>query len=209
MRSMTPKEPRPFTENRLIDLLQRENTFWRHDVDVSLESAVKMAELEHTLGVRATYYLMIASPDYLASDAFLAALTLEALGHRIGLHVDERHWTPNRELAPELNLAAPVSFHCPTEDVLWQEFPGIENAYGVHWEGKYYSDSGGVFRFGDPEDHPPGILQINLHPDRWFDPECALRMYSNTYESFFHEPHPLSELEGPGDAPITGSWAPS
>ena len=36
----------------------------RHDIDVSLKAAFEMAEIEHKLGIKATYFLMLRSPIY-------------------------------------------------------------------------------------------------------------------------------------------------
>src|SRR5207253_1630565 len=60
----------------------------RHDVDLSLEGAVELAELEGDAGVRATYFVMTESAFYnLASSAGEATIaTLRSLGHAVGLH---------------------------------------------------------------------------------------------------------------------------
>ena len=60
----------------------------RHDVDLSLDAALRMAELEAEAGATATYFLMTESVFYnLASREGTAALDrLRALGHRVGLH---------------------------------------------------------------------------------------------------------------------------
>ena len=60
----------------------------RHDVDLSLDAAVRMAELEHDAGATATYFLMTESVFYnLDSSEGVAAIErLRALGHRVGLH---------------------------------------------------------------------------------------------------------------------------
>src|SRR5215467_14865653 len=60
----------------------------RHDVDVSLNAALRLAELEAEAGAGATYFLMTRSVFYnLASAEGERALTrLRELGHRVGLH---------------------------------------------------------------------------------------------------------------------------
>ena len=62
--------------------------FLRHDVDLSLDAALRMAELEHEAGATATYFLMTESVFYnLASSEGTAAIErLRTLGHRVGLH---------------------------------------------------------------------------------------------------------------------------
>src|SRR6266487_6335764 len=43
----------------------------RHDVDFSPEAALRMAQLEFKLGIRATYFLLFSSPSYnLLSESY-------------------------------------------------------------------------------------------------------------------------------------------
>ena len=60
----------------------------RHDIDLSLDAALRLAELEAAAGARATYFLMTESVFYnLASDEGERTLErLRELGHRVGLH---------------------------------------------------------------------------------------------------------------------------
>ena len=60
----------------------------RHDVDLSLDAALRMAELEADAGAAATYFLMTRSIFYnLGSHEGERALgRLRELGHRVGLH---------------------------------------------------------------------------------------------------------------------------
>lgn len=55
----------------------------RHDVDRKIQNALKMAELEHTLGIRSTYYFRYPytfKPDIIA--------TIHAMGHEVGYHYE-------------------------------------------------------------------------------------------------------------------------
>lgn len=181
---------RPFTEERLAFLLTRTDgkTFWRHDVDASLEAATKMAQLEQELEVSATYYLMIDSPFYEPADAFVIGQIIQAMGHEVGWHLDERRWPPS-DAPNAMDFRIKCSFHCPTEAVLWRRFSGIDSAYDPIWKGRYYADSRGRFAYGDPEDDASGqTLQINLHPEWWFDPGIHELISDREYEEFFHEP---------------------
>ena len=60
----------------------------RHDVDLSLDAAVRMAELENDAGAAATYFLMTESVFYnLDSSEGVAAIErLRELGHRVAQH---------------------------------------------------------------------------------------------------------------------------
>jgi hypothetical protein len=66
----------------------------RHDVDLSLDAALRMAELEAEEGAAATYFLMTESVFYnLASSEGRAALErLEEAADRHDLAEDERNW---------------------------------------------------------------------------------------------------------------------
>ncbi|HLH23179.1 MAG TPA: hypothetical protein VK066_11690 [Chloroflexota bacterium] len=165
----------------------------RHDVDVSLERALRLAEIERPLGVRATYMVMTNSPlydvDAPAARAILARLA--ALGHEIGLHFDFA--TPAQRadgatvsaLEPAIAAACarleaasgqPVrslSFHRPLPQFLRgpSRVAGRVNAYARELMDWYLSDSGGRWREGEPLPmlaHPTRpALQLLMHPIWW------------------------------------------
>ena len=56
----------------------------RHDVDRNPSNAIAMAELEHALGIRSTYYVRKVTSAY--SDALVSKL--HALGHEVGYHYE-------------------------------------------------------------------------------------------------------------------------
>ena len=60
--------------------------FLRHDVDVDLGKALRMAEIEHEHGVPATYMIMNASLMYSLRDGSVrrALRELQSLGHEVG-----------------------------------------------------------------------------------------------------------------------------
>ncbi|MGH3066319.1 MAG: hypothetical protein ACRDOF_08430, partial [Gaiellaceae bacterium] len=64
---------------------ERGDLFLRHDIDLSLDAALQMAELEAELGVLSTYLLMTESVFYnLASSEGVAAIArLRELGHAV------------------------------------------------------------------------------------------------------------------------------
>jgi hypothetical protein len=184
---------RPFSVERLDKLLTEasEYTFWRHDVDVSLFAALEMAEFEAERGISAIYYLFFDGncPFYSAYSALETGNRLRKLGHDVGIHVDER-LSDLSDVQPGMQ----VSFHCPTEEVLWKDFNFIQSAYASHWEHRYVSDSGGKFSYGDPEDVIyTGGWQVNLHPEWWFSPNWLFTVNFKDYENFFHKKHPYDQ----------------
>lgn len=64
----------------------------RHDVDFSLGLALEMARIEQSIGVVATYYVMINSSFYNAfqRESIESIQSIQSLGHRVGLHWDSR-----------------------------------------------------------------------------------------------------------------------
>lgn len=67
---------------------QGRNLILRHDIDYSLERAVRMAEIEHEHGIRANYYVLMDSVYYNACEpTHIEALkNIINLGHHLGLH---------------------------------------------------------------------------------------------------------------------------
>jgi len=62
----------------------------RHDVDITPWSALRMAQLEHQLGVHTTYYYRLHAPFYNLMDATVLDTVREvaAMGHEVGLHYE-------------------------------------------------------------------------------------------------------------------------
>jgi hypothetical protein len=165
----------------------------RHDVDVDLEPALRMAELEADRGARATYYFMVHSPLYrVGSPRGREVLSrMLALGHEVGVHFDV-HALPGAGPEPSIQAleaeidadcrlleeaaGEPVrslSFHRPLPQFvrgpLW--VGGRVNAYARELMGWYLSDSAGRWRGGEPlpelerPRHP--VLQLLVHPIWW------------------------------------------
>ena len=62
--------------------------YLRHDVDILIEDAVKLAELEYELGVKSTYFFLVNTNIYNLNsykNRFLLKKII-SLGHAIGLH---------------------------------------------------------------------------------------------------------------------------
>lgn len=159
--------------------------FLRHDIDFCLGAAAECAELEHGLGVTATYFLMLSTPFYnLHSPTGRRCLDrLRALGHRISLHFDpEAHEDIDAGFEAERaafealtgERLSFVSIHRPRA-FLGRRLPGVEHSYEPAWfrDVAYMSDSCGAFRHGHPlgseafrEGRPIHLL---LHPVWWFN----------------------------------------
>jgi hypothetical protein len=143
--------------------------FLRHDVDLSLEAGVEMAELEAGEGVTSTYFLMTQSVFYnLASPVGVRALNrLRELGHAVGLHAV---W-PRAELDERFEPV--IAWHNPEEATMAQPIEGAVNVMEPPFfaPDHYRSDSNQHWRSGCPhaelEQGAFAWLQLLVHPEIW------------------------------------------
>jgi len=148
---------------------ERGEIYLRHDVDLSLDAALQMAEVEAEHGVASTYLLMTESVFYnLASSEGAAAIAgLRELGHAVGLHAVY----PNVELDDRFD--AVVSWHNPDPERMSKPIPGATNVYAEPYFDRptYRSDSNQHWRAGCPHEELRGggfpWLQILVHPEIW------------------------------------------
>ena len=72
-----------------IESSEHNSIILRHDVDVSVEEALKMAQIEHDEGVCSNYMIMTDSIFYDLDDKNIKSLKkIIDLGHHVGLHYD-------------------------------------------------------------------------------------------------------------------------
>jgi hypothetical protein len=149
----------------------------RHDVDLSLEAALALAELEAELEVPATYLLMTRGEFYnLAAPSGREAVErLRRLGHRVGLHAVYPDAEPDPRLDPVL------AWHNPDEEYMTAPVAGFVNVMqpGYFDPERYRSDSNQQWRHGCP--HAPLArgefewLQLLIHPEIWVYPGETMR----------------------------------
>ena len=132
----------------------------RHDIDYSLEQAVKLARLEKELGVRSTYFVLLSSDFYnpASSSSYRDLHEILDLGHDIGLHFDETAYDYDRfgieyYIRKEARILSDLigvnissfSLHRPNHFTLETQIriPGLINSYGEEFFNgfKYLSDS--------------------------------------------------------------------
>jgi hypothetical protein len=141
----------------------------RHDVDLSLEAAVAMAEAEADEGAWATYFLMTRSVFYnLASREGERAIgRLRELGHRIAHHAV---W-PHVDL--DLRFDRVVAWHNPDRGYMQAEIDGAVNVMRPPFfdSDNYRSDSNQHWRHGCPHEQLARgefvWLQLLTHPEIW------------------------------------------
>ena len=149
----------------------------RHDVDLSLEAAVALAELEAELEAPATYFLMTESVFYnLSSPAGERALErLRALGHRVGLHAVHPRGSIDGRFDPVL------AWHNPDPKFMSAPVDGVANAMEPRFfvPGRYRSDSNQHWREGCPHEALASgdfeWLQLLTHPEIWVYPGATMR----------------------------------
>jgi len=169
----------------------------RHDVEFSLDRALKLAEIEKQLGVISTYTVQLRNNTYNALSEKNVNLVheIKSLGHKIGLH-------QNPPLMPERELKLYVlkdiqtleyyygfkidryAFHRPKQEQLkmYLDIPGLINCYDkkffqyfeVEKPGElsvtYLADSNHKWKYGYPMELDFNIvkkLQLNTHPFSW------------------------------------------
>jgi hypothetical protein len=143
--------------------------FLRHDVDLSLDAALRMAELERAAGATATYFLMTESVFYnLASKQGVAAIArLRELGHAVALHAVYTTAVLDDRFDPV------VAWHNPDPEYMTAPIEGAVNVMGERYfdPERYRSDSNQRWRHGCPHDDlRRGAfpwLQLLVHPEIW------------------------------------------
>jgi hypothetical protein len=144
----------------------------RHDVDLSLDAAVRMAEVEADAGAWSTWFLMTRSVFYnLASPEGEAALArLRELGHRVAHHA---LW-PHVDLDERFDSV--VAWHNPDPEYMQIPLDGATNVMAPPFfdAAHYRSDSNQRWRGDCPRDAlargEPAWLQLLTHPEIWAYP---------------------------------------
>ena len=173
----------------------------RHDVDVSLENALKMAQLESELMVSSTYFIRLHSKFYdpMAASNLKMLKTIGSLAE-VGLHYERKYYETRNEseisfLKKDMDRLKNIlklqrigcAPHMPgtVGNIDEDEVKKVGSFYEASHqrfmvERKYISDSGGKWREGCAcqwlgiENH----LTILTHPIWWFgmeeDPQIIL-----------------------------------
>lgn len=167
--------------------LETSSVYLRHDVELSLPSALRIATLERQLDTSATYLFTLRSPFFnlLSSAALDIVAGIHELGHEVGLHHVPHGPVSAIDLESEINMAAEilpgfnenlVSIHAPqslTDPAFSCISRHLEGVYGPLWrdQAKYISDSSGEWRgsgiadiLDANSDRPVHLL---MHPYWW------------------------------------------
>ena len=141
----------------------------RHDVDLSLDAAVAMAEVESEAGAWSTWFLMTRSAFYnLGSrEGERRIARLRELGGRIAHHAV---W-PDVDLDGRFERV--VAWHNPDPEYMTAPLDGATNVMAAPWfdPDHYRSDSNAHWRHGCPHEALARgdfeWLQLLTHPEIW------------------------------------------
>jgi hypothetical protein len=162
----------------------------RHDVDLSVRDALKMALIEADRGIETTYCFLLTSALYnpLERDQREQIREIESLGHEVALHFSTHEYWEADEEPEEAEIGRrideertvldtlvsgtteTISFHSPPQWVLNREFDGIQNAYSPTYfeEMTYVADSSQRWRTAPPAVEEFGeSAQVLTHPGLW------------------------------------------
>jgi hypothetical protein len=158
----------------------------RHDIDFDLQLARDMAAVEHQIGVKSTYFLMMRSASYNLLETENAKLVdeIRGFGHHISLHFDPTIYDDFQVgLRQELDifqrqfglLPECISIHRPTDFFLQYDSPidNIRHTYqSIYCKSiEYCSDSQGLFKHGHPLNSTAYAdkrsIHLLVHPIWW------------------------------------------
>lgn len=173
---------------------------WRHDVDFSMHMAAKLAEIEASKGIKATYFVYPHSEFYnlFEKEIFELVKTIQNFGHDLGLHFDSHFYemTSIEDLEAALNREKQLletyfqthvkvfSFHNNNDFTMSCEewsYSGMINTYAKRFKQEigYCSDTQGIWRFSRLfdllESNQYKNLQVLTHPEWWQEKAMAPR----------------------------------
>ena len=141
----------------------------RHDVDLSLDAALRLAEVEADARASSTWFLMTRSIFYnlASSEGERAIACLRELGHRVAHHAVWPHVDLDDRFEPI------VAWHNPDPEYVTAPISGVVNVMDAPWfdPEHYRSDSNRHWRHGCPHDRLARgefeWLQLLTHPEIW------------------------------------------
>ena len=159
----------------------------RHDMDISLLAALKMAKIERDLGVKSTYFVLFSSRFYnvLEGNNVSILRQISKLGHEIGLHYHPAQYqlynqNPKKTLKIEARLLEhllgrkvySIARHgmwdrdpfATTKEYINANHPHFRRDLFVHDSCRAWTPIQGLFKLLND---PPGRVQLLTHPENW------------------------------------------
>ncbi len=169
-----------------LDNVSNNDIILRHDIDIALEPALKMAKIENKLGISSTFFILFHSPFYNPFSINSSQIIKEILdlNHRIGFHYDssvyiKNHLKPEEVIMKEIDVMnnyfnisiKEIAPHNPSiNDTMEFCLPNIINADSKEFKEnrKYLSDSVQNWREGAFSNYTlEKNLYILIHPIWW------------------------------------------
>jgi hypothetical protein len=161
----------------------------RHDIDVSLPAALKMAQIERDLGIRSTYFVLFSSKFYnmFKGDNIDILRQISKLGHEIGLHYHVSQYRSfgrnvKKTLKIEIELLEhllgrkvySIARHGPRDRDPFTTIKGYINANHPRWRRDLFIHDScrawtplqSLFKLLND---PPRRVQLLTHPENWQD----------------------------------------
>lgn len=158
----------------------------RHDVDLSVEYAYRLAQIEYEQRIKSTYFFLLTSPFYNICEPAHIRMIHEMIdmGHHIGLHYDHQAYPEHVDIKASIRheasllssiLGTPVrvfSYHRPTIELLTKPVDiDLINAYHMRYMEyfRYISDSNHQWKDGCLMEYirDRRKLYILTHPIWW------------------------------------------
>jgi hypothetical protein len=159
----------------------------RHDVDVSLTAALKMAHIERDLGIRSTYFVSFSSRFYnvLEGNNVHILKQISRLGYEIGLHYHPSQYRSygrnmNETLKIQIRLLEhllgkkvySIARHGPwdrdpfaaSKGYINANHPRLRRDLFIHDSCRAWSPLQGLFTLLND---PPRRVQLLTHPENW------------------------------------------
>lgn len=113
----------------------------RHDIDISVQCALDMAQIEADLGIRSTYFFRLNSTFYspFSQQDYPKINQIIEMGHDLGLHFDPKFYSDNK-----LDVATSIK----------NERQALEDAFGVR-----------VLALAQHRPFTLGMIETQSHPD--------------------------------------------
>ena len=141
--------------------LDRPVAVLRHDIDLDIDKALIMAEIESNMGVCSCFMFLTNCAFYSIEDDTVSSAirSIKEMGHDIGIHYDI-HQDKNSTIEIECSrledilnsVVKSISFHRPISEYLnGPIYIGDRvNTYASDLMNNYLSDSKGIWREGEP-----------------------------------------------------------
>lgn len=155
------------------------HVIWRHDVDFSVNRALKLAQIEADLGVNSTWFILLRSEYYNPLEIYTSSVLKKILdlGHKIGLHIDLASYP---EVVTDEQLIATIQFEA---GILEKVFDISISEFAFH-NPNPRSDTFNSYRIGE---------YINASAS-YFRTEYTYASDSNGYWKFKSIPNVIQEV---------------